>query len=99
MENTRSLQRRDQQVEKNQYDAIFIDQYMPGIERSLLGTETVRQLRIKGVTCTICGLSANDMAEEFLEAGADAFMIKPFPCEKDALLFELQTVMEKGNAR
>ena len=79
-------------VDTNEYDLIFIDQYMPGIERPLLGTETVRQLRIKGVTSKICGLSANDIEAEFLEAGANAFMLKPFPCNKDALLSELLQV-------
>lgn len=76
-------------VETNDFDLIFIDQYMPGIERPLLGTETVRQLRIKGVTSKICGSSANDVEAEFLEAGADAFMLKPFPCDRKILIPEL----------
>jgi hypothetical protein len=42
-------------------------------------------LRAKGVDCQICGLSANDMEDSFLYAGADCFVLKPFPCQKDAL--------------
>ena len=33
----------------------------------------------------ICGLSANDIEEAFLLAGADMFWIKPFPCKKEEL--------------
>jgi DNA-binding response OmpR family regulator len=57
--------------------------------KQLLGTETVQALRLKGVSCVICGLSANDKEEEFLKAGATSFMLKPFPCQKDALKREL----------
>ena len=58
----------------------------------MLGTETVRALRAQGVTSTICGLSANNMEEGFLEAGANSFLQKPFPCEKDSLHKELVRV-------
>ena len=64
------------------FDMIFLDQYMTS---ALVGTETVRQLREQGVTSTICGLSANDMQDEFKRCGADHFMNKPFPCEPKAL--------------
>jgi CheY-like chemotaxis protein len=69
----------------NKYDVIFMDQYMSSIEKQLLGTETVRMLRAKGATCLISGLSANDMETPFLEAGADHFLFKPFPCETGPL--------------
>jgi DNA-binding response OmpR family regulator len=72
---------------------------MASIEKQLLGTETVRALRAKGVDCTICGLSANDKAEEFIEAGADAFMSKPFPCGKEELSKKILLVLEKGKRR
>lgn len=51
------------------YDIIFMDQYMASTEKQLLGTETVAKLRSWGVDCTICGLSANNMEEAFLDAG------------------------------
>lgn len=67
------------------FDLIFMDQYMPGIERPLLGTEVVRNLRAMGVTSRICGLSANDLDVDFLEAGANYFLQKPFPCQREKL--------------
>lgn len=72
-------------VDSHQFDMIFVDQYMSSAEKQLLGTETVRALRSKGVASTICGLSANDLEGAFLHAGADAFLIKPFPCKTDEL--------------
>jgi len=50
-------------------------------------------LRANGITCRICGLSANDKEEEFLEAGADVFTMKPFPCETHAMTKELGRVL------
>ena len=78
------------------YDIIFIDQYMASIEKQLLGTETVMAIRAKGVMSTICGLSANDNRQAFLNAGANAFLMKPFPCEKAALTKELLQVVRSG---
>jgi len=62
---------------------------MASVEKQLLGTETVRAMRAKGVESIICGLSANDVQDQFSDAGANAFMVKPFPCKKDALKAEL----------
>jgi len=67
------------------FDLIFLDQYMASVDKQLLGTETARLLRSKGVTSIICGLSANDMHDSFQAAGADYFMTKPFPFEPSAL--------------
>lgn len=78
-----------QLVENNHFDLIFMDMYMASVQKQLLGTETVAELRNRGVTCRICGLSANDKEAEFVEAGADVFTFKPFPCEKGALRQEL----------
>lgn len=75
------------------FDLIFVDMYMASVEKQLLGTETVVALRQKGVNNRICGLSANDKETEFLEAGADAFSFKPFPCEKKALTQELLRIL------
>lgn len=81
-------------VESQHFDLIFIDQYMTAVEKQLLGTETVLALRSKGVTSIICGLSANDLKNEFVSAGADTFMSKPFPCEPDALETKICQILE-----
>lgn len=82
-----------QLVETNHFDLIFMDMYMASVQKQLLGSETVAELRNRGITCRICGLSANDKEAEFVEAGADVFTFKPFPCEKGALRQELLRVL------
>jgi signal transduction histidine kinase/CheY-like chemotaxis protein len=77
------------------FDMIFMDQYMASVEKQLLGTETTRALRSKGVTARICGLSANDVEESFYEAGANSFMLKPFPCKKEHLIRELHRILNE----
>lgn len=74
-------------IETTTFDIIFVDQYMMSatLEKPLLGTETVRAMRSKGIKARICGLSANDVEGDFLENGADLFIKKPYPCEKEAL--------------
>jgi len=76
-------------VDEEKFDLIFVDQYMASVEKQLLGTETVHAMRAKGVESIICGLSANDVEDQFSNAGGDYFMYKPFPCKKDALKDEL----------
>jgi CheY-like chemotaxis protein len=80
------------------FDIIFMDMYMASVEKQLLGTDSVAALRAKGVTSHICGLSANDKEKEFLDAGADAFLIKPFPCEEFALTRELVRILSSNDA-
>lgn len=63
-------------VETEHFDLIFMDMYMASVEKQLLGTEAVRELRRRGVVDRICGLSANDKEVEFLQAGADCFCFK-----------------------
>jgi len=76
------------------FDLIFMDQYMASVQKSLLGTETVRRIRANGFhRPIICGLSANDVEDAFFHAGSDAFMFKPFPCKKDELEKELLKVL------
>lgn len=83
-------------VETDDFDLIFMDQYMSSTEKQLTGTETVRNLRAKGVKEPIvCGLSANDIELNFLKNGADAFLIKPLPCNKDELQRALVTLLKK----
>lgn len=76
-------------VKSNSYGLIFMDQYMTCTEKQLLGTETVRELRARGFDGIICGLSANDMEGSFMDAGADTFSLKPFPCGREAMTREL----------
>ena len=38
-------------------------------------------MRSRGVTSKICGLSANDLRDAFVNAGADEFILKPMPCK------------------
>lgn len=81
-----------------QPDIIFIDQYMASVEKQLLGTETVHALRAKGVKSLICGLSANDVEDQFLKAGANYFVFKPFPCKKHELQRELFRLLASGDS-
>ena len=70
----------------HEYDVIFMDQYMTSAEKNLLGTETVRQLRNQGCKAKICCLSANDIEKLlFMGAGANAFVMKPFPCKAEPM--------------
>ena len=88
-----------QLVESQKFDIIFTDMYMASVEKQLLGTETVAALRNMGVTARICGLSANDKEQEFYDAGADAFMFKPFPCDSAAMTNALCRILyEDHNA-
>lgn len=75
------------------FDLIFMDQYMASVQKQLLGTEATRALRAQGYTAKICGLSANDVEADFKEAGADSFMMKPFPCKAGALEKELVRIV------
>jgi CheY-like chemotaxis protein len=72
-------------VDEEAYDLIFMDQYMTSTEKQLLGTDTIRALRAKGFKNRICGLSANDLEQSFINAGADCFVLKPIPCERSLL--------------
>lgn len=80
-------------VASHKFDLIMMDQYMASVEKQLLGSETVLALRSMGITSTVCGLSANDTRDTFLEAGADAFLMKPLPCDRDALTSTLLGVI------
>lgn len=80
------------------YNIIFMDQYMASTEKQMLGTETVAELRNRGIDCTICGLSANNMEESFLTAGADAFLLKPFPCDPLRMQQELARIVQSRSS-
>ena len=81
------------------FDVIFIDQYMVSTVESLVGTETVKALRKQGVGSIICGLSANQQEGEFIQAGADHFIQKPFPCKEDELGPILVNMMANRNEK
>lgn len=77
---------------ESHFDIIFMDQYMASTEKQLLGTEATTALRSKGVKSKICGLSANEIANDFFAAGSNAFICKPLPAQQDILrtvLYEL----------
>ena len=52
------------------FDMIFVDYYMASIQKQMLGSEATRAIRSKGFKGIIVGLSANDMGDTFLAAGA-----------------------------
>jgi len=66
---------------------------MASVDKQMLGTETARALRTKGVHSRICGLSANDLESKFVDAGANCFRLKPLPCETTKLREELYRVL------
>jgi CheY-like chemotaxis protein len=88
-----------QLAETESFDLIFMDQYMTSAEQAMKGTETIRALRARGINSTICGLSANDIESAFLSAGADTFLMKPFPCKDDELRFELGRILQLEPSR
>lgn len=71
---------------------------MASVEKQLLGTETIQAMRAKGVTSIICGLSANDIEDQFKSAGANAFMSKPFPCKKEVLEVEFRRMLNSSHS-
>jgi signal transduction histidine kinase/CheY-like chemotaxis protein len=80
-------------VDSEPYDLIFMDQHMASTEKQMLGTETIRALRAKGFKNKICGLSANDIEQSFISAGADCFVLKPFPCNRKTLVGVLDGIV------
>jgi CheY-like chemotaxis protein len=80
-------------VESQDFDLIFLDQYMTSAEKQLLGSEAARALRTKGCTSVICGLSANDTEQKFMLSGSNAFVMKPFPCKKEPMIQELKRIL------
>ncbi len=63
---------------KRDYNVALIDFSIPGI-RGAVVAETIRVLNPKA---RIIGTSFQDRRQEFLAAGADAFLLKPFDLEK-----------------
>jgi len=83
-------------TEAEEFDIVFIDQYMTTTaDTALRGTDVVRLMRKRGVKSMICGLSSNQQEEVFLEAGANHFQLKPLPCGADDLRALLETILSK----
>jgi signal transduction histidine kinase/CheY-like chemotaxis protein len=78
------------------FDLIFLDQYMASVEKRLLGTETALAMRTKGIKSKLVGLSANDLRDAFIGAGADDFILKPMPCKPSALRQVLRDLLCPG---
>ena len=53
-------------------------------------------MRSRGVRSVICGLSANDIRDSFIRAGADHFILKPMPCKPDELRKVLGEIMNQN---
>lgn len=56
------------------FDAMLVDFSMPGLD----GPDAVTILRPAHPHTCIIGMSMEDRSDEFLAAGADAFLMKPF---------------------
>lgn len=84
------------QQDGTNFDLIFIDYFDMGDQ---FGSEAVKELRGEhlNVQCTICGMSASDMEQIFLEAGANAFCFKPLRFAEDTLKNELERILTASN--
>ena len=71
---------------------------MASVGKQLLGTETAAAMRSRGLKSIICGLSANDIEDSFVKAGANGFILKPMPCKPDALREVLIDLLKKGTS-
>ena len=79
------------------FDLIFMDHYMGTSSDQLLGSDTVVELRKRGIECVVCGMSANDVENLFESAGADEFIFKPLPFRDEALKRELLRILSTGD--
>ncbi len=67
-----------------QYDYIVTDFQMPGMD----GVELTRRLRQQQHSAIIIGMSGRDIGESFLRAGANDFLLKPFPPYRLAIMID-----------
>ncbi len=76
------------------YAAVLIDQMLPGMD----GLELCRRLRRGGLGAPAVIMSArDDLAGEIGPAGADGYLVKPFPL--DLLLATLRSLPAASGAR
>lgn len=59
---------------KRDFHIIITDYRMPNMN----GVEATKQLRLRFPASVIIGLSSDDRRADFLKAGADAFLLKPY---------------------
>jgi len=86
----------DNTANPTSFDVIIVDQYMSEAGGVLLGTDTVIALRRMGVLDSlIIGCSGNDMAAEFMSAGADYVWQKPMPSNPEIIRQIRQGLQQK----
>ncbi len=61
---------------ENDFHVIITDYRMPNMN----GVEVTKRLRMRSPLSIIIGVSLDDRREDFLAAGADAFLQKPYEC-------------------
>jgi len=59
---------------ENDFHVIITDYRMPNMN----GVDATKHLRIRFPASIIIGVSSDDKREDFLAAGADAFLLKPY---------------------
>ena len=75
------------------FDLIFMDYIMGTDDTQLLGDATVALVRKEGIKSKICGMSANDVEDQFRDSGADGFIFKPLPFRPQPLTGELLRIL------
>lgn len=61
-------------AEESNFDIIITDYRMPNMN----GVEVTKHLRMRFPASIIIGVSMDNVKDDFLDAGADAFLYKPF---------------------
>jgi len=69
------------------FDYVITDYRMPGMN----GLELTRWFREQVPLCIIIGMSGDDVGEDFLRAGANDFLLKPF------VPYDLATMIDGTN--
>lgn len=70
---------------KERFHIVIVDFRMPGMN----GVEATKQLRVRFPECFIIGVSSEDKRAEFLNAGADTFLQKPYGAKEIVNLIHL----------
>lgn len=86
-----------QQLELKNYDVIFMDMQMPGMD-GLTATRRIRE-RLKSRPLLIIAMTANAFEEDrkrCLEAGMDDFMVKPFNQEDLERVLRIRSERQAG---
>ncbi len=71
-------------LEKKHFDVIITDYSMPGMN----GIELTKRVKSLYPHSLIIGISATSAEKNFLNAGADAFLLKPFQLEELLSVYE-----------